>query len=261
MAEFTSYAHGTPCWVDVTTTDLERTNAFYGELFGWQAEDLGADAGGYTMYTLNGKYVAAGSPPPPGGEASPPHWTTYLASDDADATAAKVQAAGGTVFLEPFDVFDSGRMLIAADPTGASFGVWQAGNHIGAQLANEPGTMTWNECQTNDPDTAAAFYEAVFGHEVKEFPSAEGRPPYRVIHVEGRGVAGMFKINEYMGDVPPNWSSVFAVADADETVAKAKELGGTALMAGMDLPEIGRLAVLQDPTGAVFQVLAPPVES
>jgi uncharacterized protein len=96
---------------------------------------------------------------------------------------------------------------------------------------------------------------------VKAFPTAEGRPPYTVIHVDGRGVAGIFEINEYMGDVPPNWSTVFSVADHDETVAEAKALGGTALMQGMDIPEIGRLAVLKDPTGAVFQVLQPPADS
>ena len=139
MAEFSSYAHGTPCWVDVTSDDMAATNAFYGGLFGWSGDDLGAEAGGYTMYTLRGNRVAAGSPPPPGGEGVPPHWTTYLASDDADETASRIRDAGGTVLTEPFDVFDSGRMLIASDPTGATFGVWQAGTHIGVELANEPG--------------------------------------------------------------------------------------------------------------------------
>ena len=56
------------------------------------------------------------------------------------------------MLLDPFDVFDAGRMTIAQDPTGATFGVWQAGKHIGAELANEPGTMNWNECQTRDPE-------------------------------------------------------------------------------------------------------------
>jgi predicted enzyme related to lactoylglutathione lyase len=139
--------------------------------------------------------------------------------------------------------------------------VWQAGTHIGAQLANDPGTMNWNECQTNDAAAAAAFYEQVFGVKVTEYPPQQGRPPYRVIEVDGKGVAGIFQINEQMAGVPPNWSTIFAVANTDETVAQAKELGGTALMEGMDLPEIGRLAVLQDPTGAVFQVLQPPPES
>ena len=260
MPEFTSYAHGTPCWTDVTSTDLPRAVEFYTALFGWDAEVAEEpEAGGYTMFKLDGKNVAAGSPPQQ--EGIPSHWTTYLASDDVDATAAKVREAGGTVLVDPFDVFDAGRMTIAQDPTGAIFGVWQAGRHIGAELANDPGTMNWNECQTRDPEAAGRFYEAVFGVDVKAFPTAEGRPPYHVIHVDGRGVAGIFGLDENMRDVPPNWGTVFAVANADETVAKAQELGGVALMPGMDLPEIGRLAVLQDPTGAVFQVLQPPPES
>ena len=257
MPEFTSYTPGTPCWTDVTSTDLARSVEFYGALFGWQADVAPQpEAGGYTMFSLNGKYVAAGSPPQQ--EGIPSHWTTYIASDDVDTTAAKIREAAGTVLVEPFDVFDSGRMAVGQDPTGAIFGVWQAGNHIGAQLANEPGTMNWNECQTRDAKAAAAFYEAVFGVEVKQFLPAEGRPPYHVINVDGRGVAGIFEINEQMGDVPPNWSTIFAVADHDATVAQAKELGGSALMQGLDLPEIGRLAVLRDPAGAVFQVLQPP---
>jgi uncharacterized protein len=259
VPEFTSYAHGTPCWTDVTSTDLPRAIEFYRALFGWDAEVAAEpEAGGYTMFKLDGKNVAAGSPPI--GEPAASYWTTYLASDDVDDTAEKIRAAGGTVLMDPFDVFDAGRMTIARDPTGATFGVWQANRHIGAQLANDPGTMNWNECQTTDAEAAAAFYEAAFGVEVKPYPMAEGRPPYNVIEVGGRGVAGIFEINEHMGDVPPNWSTVFAVANTDETVAKAKELGGTALVEGMDLPDIGRMAVLQDPTGAVLQVLQPPPE-
>jgi uncharacterized protein len=259
VPEFTSYAHGTPCWTDVTSTDLPRAIEFYRALFGWDAEVAAEpEAGGYTMFKLDGKNVAAGSPPI--GEPAASYWTTYLASDTVDDTAEKIRAAGGTVLMDPFDVFDAGRMTIARDPTGATFGVWQANRHIGAQLANDPGTMNWNECQTTDAEAAAAFYEAAFGVEVKPYPMAEGRPPYNVIEVGGRGVAGIFEINEHMGDVPPNWSTVFAVANTDETVAKAKELGGTALVEGMDLPDIGRMAVLQDPTGAVFQVLQPPPE-
>ena len=150
MAEFTSYAHGTPCWVDITSPELERTIAFYTGLFGWEAEtDPRPEAGGYTMFTKDGKYVAAASPPQQ--EGMPAYWTTYLASDDVDETARKIRDAGGTLLVDPFDVFDAGRMTVAQDPTGATFGVWQAGSHIGAQLANEPGTLNWNQCQTNDP--------------------------------------------------------------------------------------------------------------
>jgi uncharacterized protein len=254
MPEFSSYSHGTPCWVDVTSTDMERTNAFYGGLFGWKPEDMGEGAGGYTMYTVDGKYVAAVSPPRPGSERIPPHWTTYLASDDVDATAAKVREHGGTLFVEPFDVFDSGRMAIAADPTGAMFGIWQAGAHIGAQLANDPGTLVWNECHSPDTAAAARFYEAVFGYEVEESEIGSDQP-YRSLKVDGRGVAGL---QATRGSEPPNWLSVFACERCDATTAKAKELGGTVLTEPFDIPAVGRFSVLQDPVGAVFGALSPP---
>jgi len=258
VAEFSSYAHGTPCWVDVTSDDMAATNAFYGGLFGWSGDDLGAEAGGYTMYTLRGKRVAAGSPPPPGGEGVPPQWTTYLASDDADETASRIRDAGGTVLTEPFDVFDSGRMLIASDPTGATFGVWQAGTHIGAELANEPGTLNWNQCQTADPARAAEFYAAALGHGVDEVDVGT-KEPFRVLQVDGRPVAGVREPIAEMGG-EPQWSVVFSVADTDETVAKARELGGEVLIEPADLPQIGRIAVLRDPVGAMFQVIQPPPE-
>jgi predicted enzyme related to lactoylglutathione lyase len=253
VAEFTEYAHGTPCWTDVTSPDLERTHAFYGALFGWQAEtDPRPEAGGYTMYTLRGKSVAAASPPPPGTEGVPPHWTTYLASDDVDATASRIREAGGSVLIEPFDVLDAGRMAVAQDPQGAGFGIWQAGAHVGAGLANEPGTLNWNEVHSADPAGAAAFYAEVFGMEVEESDTG-GPEPYRVLKVQGRGVAGSFRLQE--GE-PPNWMTVFTVADVDATAALARELGGSVLAEPFEIPDVGRFAVLQDPVGAVFGVIA-----
>jgi predicted enzyme related to lactoylglutathione lyase len=256
MPEFTEYAPGTPCWVDVTSPELDRTIAFYSELFGWEADqDPRPEAGGYTMFTKEGKQVAAGSPPQQ--EGMPAHWTTYLASDDVDATAGKVREAGGTVLMDPFDVFDSGRMTVAQDPTGAVFGIWQAGEHHGAELANEPGSVTWNEVQTPDAGAAERFYSAVFGYEIELVPMGDG-VSYRVLKVDGKSVAGMYELAGDMEATPPNWATAFAVADTDATCKLAEGLGGSVLVQPMDIPEIGRYAMLQDPVGAVFQVLADP---
>jgi uncharacterized protein len=256
MPEFSEYSPGTPCWVDVMSPELERSVAFYTELFGWTADqDPRPEAGGYTMFSKGGKLVAAGSPPQQ--EGMPSFWSTYIASDDVDATAAAIREAGGTLLTEPFDVFESGRMVVAQDPTGALFGVWQAGEHHGAQLANEPGSFTWNECQTTDPAAAAEFYRSVFGYEVDEWEMGPGEP-YRVLKVGEKGVAGLSKIGPEMEGTPPNWATVFSVADTDASVAKAQELGAALLVPPTDLPDIGRFAVLRDPVGAVFQVLANP---
>jgi uncharacterized protein len=252
MPEFTEYAPGTPCWVDVTSPDLAATTAFYAGVFGWDADtDARPEAGGYTMFSLNGKFVAAASPPQQ--EGIPPVWTTYIASDDVDAAAARVGEAGGTVFTEPFDVFDSGRMTVAQDPTGAVFGIWQAGSHHGAQLANEPGSLSWNECRTPDAAAAERFYRAVFEYDVRQMPMSEGEP-YRVLQVGGKGVAGLIQ----MADSGPYWATTFNVADTDASCARAEELGGRVLAQPYDIPTIGRYAALQDPVGAAFGVIQDP---
>jgi predicted enzyme related to lactoylglutathione lyase len=251
MPEITDYAPGTPCWVDVTSPDLDATTAFYSQLFGWEAErDPRPEAGGYTMLSLNGRHVAAASPPMQ--EGIPPVWTTYLATDDVDAAVERARAAGGTLLAEPFDVLEAGRMAVVQDPTGAVFGLWQAGQHHGAQVANEPGSLSWNECVTHDAAAAADFYRAVCGYTVVE--TTMGGGPYRVLQVDGRSVAGISQTDS----APSHWATTFNVADTDATCARAEQLGARMLAQPTDLPEIGRYATLEDPVGATFGVIQDP---
>ena len=253
MVEFSSYGTGTPCWVDVSSTDLDRSIDFYTRLFGWDAQrDPRPEAGGYTLFTLRGKNVAAASPTPQ--EGMPSVWTTYLATDDVDATAAKAREAGGNVMMEPFDVLDAGRMTMIQDPTGAVVGVWQAGRHHGSELANEPGSFNWNELNTRDVAAASRFYEAVFGVEI-DMQELAGTP-YGVIKVDGRGVGGVRHLDAPEEQVPAHWQTVFAVADCDAALAQVEELGGVQLTDAMEVPGIGRFALVQDPVGATFQVIA-----
>ena len=253
MPEVTSYATGQPTWADVTSPDVDGAAQFYSELFGWEAEkDPRPEAGGYTMFTRNGKYVAAASPPPQ--EGIPPHWTVYLAADDVDAIAARIGDGGGTVMMEPFDVFEAGRMTLAADPAGAIFGVWQAGTHTGSQLRREPGTMNWAEVQTRDKAAAQPFYEQVFGYETETMDMG-GAGQYVLLKVDGEPAAGLIEIGPEWGDVPSNWSVVFEVEDCDAAVANVQELGGSVIRAPQDLEGVGRFAVVADRWGAVFQVI------
>jgi predicted enzyme related to lactoylglutathione lyase len=252
MPEVTSYETGEPSWADVTIPDVDAAAQFYSQLFGWEAHKAPQpEAGGYTMFARNGKYVAAASPPMQ--EGIPPHWNVYLASGDVDDTAARISAAGGTVIMEPFDVFDSGRMTFAADPAGAMFGVWQAGTHIGAQLRGEPGTINWAEVQTRDRAAAQPFYEQVFGYETDTMPMPGG--DYVLFKVGGRPVAGMIEIRPEWGDVPSNWSVVFEVEDCDAAAAKVQELSGSVINEPRDIEGVGRFAVVADPWGAVFQII------
>jgi predicted enzyme related to lactoylglutathione lyase len=255
MPEVIAYATGQPTWADVTTTDVSAAAVFYGGLFGWEAQtDPRPEAGGYTMFTIGGKAVAAASRPPPGQEDVPPHWTVYLASDDVDGTAARVQEAGGVVHLEPFDVLDAGRMTVAADPSGAVFGVWQARGHIGAQLAKEPGTLNWAEVQTHDRGAAQPFYERVFGYAAETIDM--GGDEYVVFSVGDTPVAGLVQIRADWGEMPSTWSAVFQVPDCDAAVARVQEAGGTLYHGPAELAGTGRFAVVADPWGAAFQVIA-----
>lgn len=245
MPERSSYVAGTPCWVDVSSVDLDATIAFYTALFGWEAlRPTDPAAGGYTLFAQNGRNVAAAGPNM--GDA-PPMWNTYIASDGVDATAAKISAAGGTLLTEPFDVMGAGRMAFAIDPTGGSFGVWQAGQHIGAQLVNEPVALVWNELHTPDRAAANAFYSAVFGW--TQEPFGEPAMSYDVQKVGDQMVGGIFQSDGEFG-----WQVYFAVPDADATAAKTVELGGEVVSEPAEMP-YGRDTVLRDPDGVLFHAL------
>src|SRR4051794_33801102 len=145
MSERTSYEPGTPSWVDLSTTDPDAAKRFYGALFGWEAEDAGApeETGGYAMFKRDGKLVAGIGPVM--GEGQPAVWATYIATDDAAAAAAGARDAGGRAIVEPMDVMDAGRMAVLMHPAGGVVGLWQPGRHTGAEVVNEPGTLTWNQ--------------------------------------------------------------------------------------------------------------------
>ncbi|MCU1453255.1 MAG: Glyoxalase/bleomycin resistance protein/dioxygenase [Acidimicrobiales bacterium] len=243
MAERTSYAAGTPSWIDLGTPDPDAAAAFYSGLFGWTVNDLGPDAGGYRIATLKDKGVAG-----LGVQMSqdmPPFWSVYVSSEDTDATAAKAVEAGGTVVVEPMDVMEAGRMAVLQDATGSFISVWQPGETIGAELVNEPGTFAWNELATTDLAAARDFYTATFGWGTEG--DAESGCQFTV---GGEMVCGAHVAGE--GEFPA-WSVWFAVEDCDASAARATELGATVLMPPNDM-DFGRGAVLSDPQGAVFGI-------
>jgi uncharacterized protein len=254
----TSYAQGTPNWVDLQTTDQPAAKAFYAGLFGWTYDDQPMGEGAvYSMAKLGDQDVAAIAPQSPELKAAgvPPMWNTYIAVDSADDAAAKVEAAGGQIAMPPFDVMDAGRMAFVTDPSGAAVAFWQANQHIGASLVNESGTLTWNELITTDP-AAAKFYEQVLGVTTSTMDMGTGA--YTLFHVGDQMVGG--STPPPMEGVPNHWHVYFAVDDADATAAKATELGGSVMVAPFDSP-VGRMAVLTDPQGAVFSIIKPGTEA
>lgn len=241
------WPQGVPCWADLGTPDVEAALARYGPALGWEFDRSGEEYGGYVMCRRGDAHAAGIGPLQPG---NPPAWTLYLAADDADAVARACEGAGGTVLAPAFDVGDAGRMAVVSDPTGAVFGLWQAKDHIGAGLVNEPGGLVWEDLRSPDPDAARAFYAAVFGYRFDEAPGAgEGYTTFAL--EDGVPLGG---IGPLWGAPAPHWLACFAVDDAERSAAALAADGGRLVSEPEDTP-YGRLAVAADPTGAVLAVM------
>jgi len=248
----TAWVAGTPCWVDLGVADFGQAKAFYSGLFGWDIQPGPPETGGYAMCMKNGR-ATAGIGPKMGPPEAPTVWMTYLSTDDADATAAKIRAAGGQLMAEPFDVMDVGRMAIAIDPAGAVFGIWQPLAHIGVGIANEPGSLAWNENMSRDFDGNQAFYRDVFGYDYADMSS--GGFKYATFEVDGATAGGIGELPaQTPADTPANWTAYFSVQDADQAIAKIAELGGSLVRPAWDTP-FGRMAVVSDNQGAVFAIV------
>jgi predicted enzyme related to lactoylglutathione lyase len=257
MPEFTEHKPGTFCWFDIATTDAEGAKKFYGELFGWMATDepAGPDMV-YTRLSQGGKSVGAlySMGKEMLDQNLPPHFMSYVTVENADETAAKAKDLGGSVQMDPCDVFDVGRVTVVQDPTGAHVAVWQPKKHKGAELKSEPVSMCWNELMTNDVDRAGAFYTQLFGWSAHT--ERMGEIDYTSFMVADCAAGGMMAITDEMGPgVPPHWAVYFAVEDCDATAKKAQSLGGKILNGPQDIAKVGRFAIVQDPQGAVFGVI------
>jgi uncharacterized protein len=271
MPERDGYIPGVPCWIDTNQPDAEAASAFYGGLFGWDFEDAGAESGGYRFARLDGSDVAAIRPQPEGAGTTAA-WNTYVSVESADEAAAKVSDGGGLVLVQPFDVGGAGRMAVFSDPEGAAFCVWQARDHKGAQIVNQPGSLNFNGLNTRDADGAKAFYSSLFGWEVLALPGGaemwrlpgygsflEASDPGLRERMADSGapegfedvVATLNPIPDDQPDAPAHWGVTFAVDDADATAQRALELGGEVLVAPFDAPWV-RMTVISDPQGAAF---------
>lgn len=244
-------------WVDLATTDVEAARAFYEGLFGWRSRVMPTDVGvDYTMFTSDGRTVAGMAPQPPGMPAGTPStWNAYVMVDDVDAACAAAEVAGGFVAMPAMDVMTQGRMAMVGDPAGAVLGMWQPGQHRGAELRGAPGSVGWNELQTRGLDAALPFYSAVFGWSWEQ----DETTGYWIATLPELGdgesmVAGAMTMPDAVpAEVPSVWLVYFDVDDCDEAFSHALELGATAAFEPMTMGPI-RFAGLLDPTGAMFMV-------
>ena len=205
MPSKTSYAQGAPSWADLATSDETAALGFYSQLFGWtdEPEEIPDGGGVYHMQKLGDDNIVGISAqrPDEAAQGVPPHWNTYLAVEDVDATTAAVKDAGGAVIAEPMDVMDAGRMSVVQDPTGAMVALWQRNQHAGSTLVGEPGTIGWQELITGDPDRAAGFLATLLGVEVTKEDMGE-MGSYTMIRAGGEDAAGILQQTPEMGDMP-----------------------------------------------------------
>jgi predicted enzyme related to lactoylglutathione lyase len=259
VSERDGYNPGEFCWVDLSAPSTEAGAAFYGKLMGWDWEDGGPEANGYGDFTFRGKAVAGMGPIRQQGQ--PPAWASYVCTDDADATVAKIRDAGGSVLAEPADILSAGRLAICRDPQGAVFGLWQPNEVEGAELVNEVGSWTWNQLATTDVKAAEKFYGEVFGWKMAQPELADPDSPYFNWAMEGsrwdEGIGGVMPLEGNFPDgTPPFWIVHHAVPDAAGAIETAKSAGGQALTEVLEIP-VGKLAALMDDQGAVFSVIEP----
>lgn len=260
MPMMRGYPPGTPCWVDLSTSEPAAAAAFYTGLFGWESRT--APGGGEASYTFLAPAgtapedfpgrVVTGLMPSPGAQ-RPATWNTYVSVTDIDATAGLVTGAGGRVTVPPLDVDGQGRMAMFADDQEALFAAWQPRAFPGCGLVNEPGCYCWSELACPDTEAAARFYGRVFGWETET--SQMGPVTYAEWRLGGRAVGGMVHMDENWPEgVAPRWVVYFAVTDCDAAVALAADLGGQVAVPPVDAPP-GRLAVIADPQGAPFTII------
>jgi len=253
MSTRSSYAPGTPCWIDTAVPDVPAAVAFYSGLFGWEAEDMGEAFGHYHQFSKGGERVAGLGPVMEEGQ--PAAWMTYVATDDIEATVRAVREAGGSVVAEPMEIPQAGHMAVFADDEGAFFAGWQGTEHPGCGRVNEPGALAWSEVNRRDAAGAKAFYAAVFGWDAEDGDTADGTPPYTTWKLGGAPIGGMLHMDKQWEGIPAHWATYFAVADTDAAVARVEELGGATITPPFDTPP-GRIAIVADPAGATFVLIA-----
>jgi hypothetical protein len=244
---------GAPCWVDLATSDTDRSRAFYGELFGWSADEPNPEFGGYFNFAKDGALVA-GCMASEVGVGPGNVWSVYLTTDDARKTVDTAAANGGQVIVPAMDVGDLGTMAVVSDPTGAVIGMWQPAQHEGFGVSAVPGAPAWFELHTRAYDDAVAFYRNVFRWDTRVASDSPGFR-YTTLANGDEQLAGIMDASGFLPDgVPAHWSVYFAVEDTDAALAKIASLGGSTVAAAEDTP-YGRAATAVDPNGAVFKLI------
>ncbi|MGE2714022.1 VOC family protein [Mycolicibacterium litorale] len=243
---------GAPIWIDLSTSDMDRAQRFYAEVFGWTFTSSGPEYGGYVTAAKDGHVVAGLMPKHPDYD-GPDGWITYLHTADIDATVAAATAAGGTNCGGVMDIPAKGRMALLTDPADGFVGLWQPGGHRGFEVVDEHGAPAYHQLTTRDFGAALDFYRQVFGWQY-ETVSDTDEFRYATAMFDGAALVGVMDGGQFLGaGTPSDWCVFLGSDDVDKTIALIVDHGGSVVRPAEDTP-YGRLAAVADPTGAGFNL-------
>lgn len=243
---------GAPTWIDLSTSDMDRAQQFYGAVFGWTFTSPGPEYGGYVNASRDGHPVAGVMPKHPDYD-GPDGWITYLHTADIDATVAAATAAGATTCGGVMDVPAKGRMTLLTDPADGFVGLWQPGGHSGFEVTGEHGAPAYHQLTTRDFGAALDFYRQVFGWQCQTVSDTD-EFRYATATFDGVALVGVMDGRPYLGqDAPSDWAFFLGSDDVDKTVELILDNGGSVVRPAEDTP-YGRLAAVADPTGAGFNL-------
>ncbi len=251
MDHVKKYPNHTFNWIDLQSHDVEQAKKFYGDLFGWSAEDQPLPQGGaYTMFKLNDLDVAGGNIISPDLKDHPAFWSSYISTEDMDATVAAAEENGAKFMVKSMDVLDAGVMSVMQTPTGEFVSIWFAKGHIGSQLVNIPNTLIWNELMSHDVERSVDFYTKTFGWTVDKMDI--GGMDYYVFMNGTRAAAGMMAHPVPEGQ--PAWIANFNCDDLDKAIEQITKNGGK-IANGPAESSMGKFATVVDPDGAYFTII------
>ena len=250
---------GAPCWVDLWTSDISGSRAFYGELFGWESGDPDPEFGGYFIFTRKGVDIAGCMGDMGEGMKANDTWKIYLATDDITATTEAAEAAGAQILAPAMPVAELGIQTVLVDPAGANLGAWEAGTFPGFTVLDEHGAPSWFELHTRDYADALDFYGTVFHWETTAVgDSDEFRYSTVLDPVTKEPMAGIMDASSFLPEgAPSSWALYWEVDDADLALTAVQSLGGSVVQPAEDTP-YGRIATVSDPAGAVFRLRTGP---
>ena len=238
-------------WADLVTDDVPAARKFYGQLFGWSFYGMG----NYTI-AVNAERPLCGMfqrERPKDGSAHP-RWFGYISVGSVNKAQKTVTKLGGRVLAAPQDFPKRGEQAVFADPEGAVFGILKSSGGDPEDFLAEPGDWIWIELLSRDARKAGEFYRAVAGYDIIENTTSP-RPDDYVFVSESYARAAALTLPKERQSLAPTWVLFVRVKSLSECVANTTLLGGKVLLAPDPKLFDGKLALIEDPTGAAVGVM------